>query len=60
MVERVNDEGANEAGSQEDNRVYKTNNPLISGALIDIELLGETQICAVGASLMLSANSICQ
>ena len=56
MVERVNDEGANEAGSQEDDRVDETNNPLVSGALVDAKLLGKTQVCAVGASLMLSAK----
>lgn len=56
MVERVDDEGANEAGGQEDNRVDKTDNPLISGALVDAKLFRETQVGAVGASLMLSAK----
>lgn len=52
MVERINDEGADETGSQEDDGVDKTNNPLILRTFINTKLLGERQVCTVRTRLI--------
>jgi hypothetical protein len=52
LVQRVNDEGADETGRQEDDGVDDTDNPLVGSAVLDMELLGERQVGAVGSSLV--------
>jgi len=52
LVERVDDECANETGRQENDGVDDTDDPLVGGAVLDVEFLGEGQVGAVGSSLI--------
>jgi len=51
VVERVDDESANQASSEEDNGVDETDNPLILRAFADAEFLRERKVGTVGTGL---------
>lgn len=47
MVERVDNEGANQTRCQEDDGIDKTDDPLVFRAFVDAELLREGQVGTV-------------
>lgn len=52
MVERIDNEGTDETGSQEDDGVDETNDPLVLRTFVNTKLLGKRQICTVRACLV--------
>ena len=56
MVKRVDDEGTDEASSQENDGVDQSNDPLVTTWSVNAELLGERQVGAIGSSLVPSGE----